>query len=127
VQADGAHRIGGIPTGLSIVLEGAHAAAFAAWAGCIVVAVAEGRGRRLAQTAVLSALVLVATGAGLALGQIGSLADLVETGYGATLAVKLGLVAVVLALGAIAWRRAELAVAFTVLAAASLLVSLAPP
>jgi copper transport protein len=127
VQADGAHRIGGVPTGLSIVLEGAHAAAFAAWAGCIVVAVAEGRGRRLAQTAVLSALVLVATGAGLALGQIGSLADLVETGYGATLAVKLGLVAVVLALGAIAWRRAELAVAFTVLAAASLLVSLAPP
>jgi copper transport protein len=127
VQADGGHRIAGVPTVLSVVLEGAHAAAFAAWIGCIVVAVVEARGRRLAQPAVLSALVLVATGAGLALGQIGSLSDLVETGYGATLAVKLGLVAVVLAIGACAWRRAELAVAFAVLAAASLLVSLAPP
>jgi putative copper export protein len=76
---------------------------------------------------VLSALVLVATGAGLALGQIGSLSDLLQTGYGATLAVKLGLVAVVLTLGALARRRAELAIAVAVLATASLLVSLAPP
>jgi len=70
---------------------------------------------------------LVVTGAGLALGHLESVSNLVETGYGATLAAKIALVAIAFALGAAARHRAELAAALAVLAAASLLVSLAPP
>jgi copper transport protein len=127
VQAQAAHRIGGLPTVASILLGAAHVASFAAWLGCIVVAVTETRGRLLARTAALAALLLVATGAALALGQLGSLSDLVETAYGEALAVKLALVAATLALGAAARRRAELAGALAVLAAAGVLVSLTPP
>ena len=117
----------GCPAVASILLGAAHVASFAAWLGCIAVAVAEARGRPLARTAALAALLLVATGAALALGQLGSLSDLVETAYGEALAVKLALVAATLALGAAARRRAELAGALAVLAAAGVLVSLTPP
>jgi copper transport protein len=126
-QARAGHRIDGAPEAVSILLGAAHVASFAAWLGCIAVAIAAARSRPLARTAALSALLLVATGAGLALGQLDSLSDLVETAYGETLGVKLALVAATLALGAAARRRAELAGALAVLAAASLLVSLTPP
>lgn len=127
VQADAGHRIAGVPTAISILLGAAHIATFGAWLGCIAVAVGERRGRELARPAVLSALLLVSTGAALAFGQLGSLGDLVHTSYGRTLGVKVALVAAALALGAVARRRAELAVALAVLAAAGLLVSLTPP
>ena len=110
-----------------MLLVAVHVAAFAAWLGCIVVALAESRARRVAHPASLAAFALVVTGAGLALGHLESFSDLVETRYGATLGVKIALVAIAFALGAAAWRRAELAAALAVLAAASLLVSLAPP
>jgi len=127
VHADAGHRIAGVPTALAILLGAAHVASFGGWFGCIAVALAERRGRELAQPAVLSALVLVSTGAGLALGQLGSVGDLVHTAYGRTLGVKLALVAGALALGAAARRRAELAVVLAVVASAALLVSLTPP
>jgi len=127
VQADAGHRIAGVPTALAILLGAAHLASFGAWLGCVVVAVTEHRGRELARTAMLSALLLVSSGAALALGQLGSVSDLVDTAYGRTLGVKLALVAGAFALGAAAWRRAELAVALAVVAAAALLVSLVPP
>ena len=127
VQADGGHRIGGVPTAISIVLGAAHIASFGAWLGCVAVAVTEHRGRELGRTAVLSALLLVSTGAALAFGELGSPGDLAGTAYGRALGVKLALVAGALALGAVARRRAELAVAFAVVAAAGLLVSLTPP
>ena len=127
VYAAGSHRTYTIPASLSLTLGAAHVAAFAAWFGCIVVALAESRGRRLAQPAALAALVLVSSGAGLALAHLRAISDLVETAYGATLAVKLTLVAIALALGALGRRRAELAAALAVLAVAGVLVSLAPP
>lgn len=127
VEAGNAHRFDGLPAALAVLLVAVHVAAFGAWVGCIAVALAEHRARAVAHTASLAAFALVVTGAGLALGHLESVSDLVDTGYGATLGVKLGLVALAFALGAAAWRRAELAAALAVLAAASLLVSLAPP
>ena len=106
---------------------GGTCVAFAAWIGCIVVALVESRGRQLARPAVLAVLALVMTGSALALAHLQGPTDLLETAYGATLGVKVALVAVTLALGAAARRRTELAVALVVLAAASLLVSIAPP
>jgi copper transport protein len=127
VQADAGHRIAGVPTAVAILLGAAHIASFGAWLGCVAVAVGERRGRELARPAVLSALLLVSTGAALAFGQLGSVGDLVHTAYGRTLGLKLALAAAALALGAAARRRAELAAALAVLAAAGLLVSLTPP
>ena len=127
IEAGNAHRFDGLPATIAVLLVAVHVAAFAAWIGCIVVALAESRARAVAHTASLAAFALVVTGAGLALGHLESVSDLVETGYGLTLGVKIALVAVAFALGAAAWRRAELAAALAVLAAASLLVSLAPP
>jgi putative copper export protein len=127
IEAGNAHRFDGLPAFVAVLLVAVHVAAFAAWIGCIVVALAESRARALAHTASLAAFALVVTGAGLALGHLESFSDLVETAYGATLSVKIALVGVAFALGAAAWRRAELAVALAVLAAASLLVSLVPP
>ncbi len=127
VEAGNAHRFDGLPATLAVLLAATHIAAFGAWLGCIAVALAESRTQVVAHAATLAAFALVVTGAGLALGHLGSLSDLVETGYGATLAIKIALVALAFALGAAAWRRAELAAALAVLAAASLLVSLAPP
>ena len=127
IEAGSAHRFDGLPSAIAVLLVAVHIAAFAAWVGCIAVALAESRGRAVAHPAALAAFVLVVTGAGLALEHLESPSDLVETGYGTTLAVKIALVALAFALGAAAWRRAELAAALAVLAAASLLVSLAPP
>ena len=127
IEAGNAHRFDGLPAFVAVLLVAVHVAAFAAWIGCIVVALAESRARALAHTASLAAFALVVTGAGLALGHLESFSDLVETAYGATLSVKIALVGVAFALGAAAWRRAELAAALAVLAAASLLVSLVPP
>jgi copper transport protein len=127
VYEQSAHRIAGLPSAASLLLVAAHVAAFGAWLGCIAVALAESRGRQLARPAVLTALTLVLTGSALALAHLEGLADVLETAYGATLGVKLALVAATLALGATAHRRAELAGALAVLAAASLLVSLVPP
>jgi copper transport protein len=127
VQADGGHRLRDAPTGVSLLLEGAHVASFAAWLGCVVVAVVASRGSALARPAVLSALVLVTTGAGLAMGQLEGASDLFHSAYGTTLAAKLVVVAAVFGIGALAWRRAELAGALVVLTLAALLVSLTPP
>jgi putative copper export protein len=127
IEAGNAHRFDGLSAAVAVLLVAVHVVAFAAWIGCIVVALAESRARGVAHTASLSAFGLVVTGAGLALGHLQSVSDLVETGYGLTLGVKIALVAVAFALGAAAWRRAELVAALLVLAAASLLVSLAPP
>jgi copper transport protein len=127
IEAGNAHRFDGLPSTIAVLLVAVHVAAFAAWVGCIAVAVAESRARAVAHPASLAAFALVVTGAGLALGHLESVSDLVETGYGATLSVKIALVAIAFALGAAARHRAELAAALAVLAAASLLVSLAPP
>ena len=109
------------------MLAAAHLAAFAAWLGCVVVALRESRGRELARRAVLSALVLVLSGLGLALAHLDGPSDLLDSAYGVTLGVKIALAAAALAFGAAARRRAELAGGLAVLAAASLLVSLVPP
>ena len=127
IEAGDAHRFDALPASMAVLLVAAHIAAFGAWLGCIVVALAESRAAAVAHPATLAAFTLVVTGAGLALGHLESLSDLVETDYGVTLGVKIALVAVAFALGAAAWRRAELAAALAVLAAASLLVSLVPP
>ena len=127
VAALPAHRIAALPEGLSTGLAAAHVASVSAWLGCVVVALAEGRSQTLARPGVLAALVLVLTGSGLALGNLGSAGDLLRTGYGATLSVKIALVAVAIALGAAARRRAELVAGLAALAAAAVLVSLLPP
>lgn len=127
VAALPAHRIDGLPAAISTALAAGHVAAMSAWLGCVVVALAESRGRELGRAAVPAALTLVLTGAALALGNLGSAADLVQTGYGAALTVKIALVAATFALGAAAFRRAELAAGLAVLAAAAVVVSLLPP
>ena len=127
VYAASAHRIEGIPVSVSLLLGALHVGAFAAWLGCIVVALRESRAARLARPAVLGALALVLSGSGLALGHVPGPADLVETAYGLTLGVKLALVAAAFAAGAAARRQVELFAALLVLAAASVLVSLIPP
>ena len=127
VYAASAHRIEGIPMSFSLLLEATHVGAFAAWLGCVVVALRESRAARLARPAVLAAVLLVLSGSGLALGHVPGPADLVETAYGLTLGIKLALVAAAFAAGAAAMRRVELVAALLVLAAASVLVSLVPP
>lgn len=127
VNAGSAHRIPGLPTPASFLLVATHVAAFGAWFGCVVVAVAEPRGRALIRPAVRATVVLVIAGSGLALAHLERPRDLVETAYGATLGLKLALVAVTLALGAAARHRLELAGALLVLGAAGLLVALLPP
>ena len=108
IEAGNAHRFDGLPSAIAVLLVAVHIAAFAAWVGCIAVAVAESRARAVAHPASLAAFALVVTGAGLALGHLESVSDLVETGYGATLGVKIALVAIAFALGAAARHRAEL-------------------
>ena len=125
--ADAAHRIAGLPRALSLLVEALHVAAFGAWLGCVVVAVVASRSRELARHAVPAAILLVATGVGLALAHLGRPGDVPDTAYGRALAIKVALVAIALALGAAARRRAELAAALAALAAAGVLVSLAPP
>ncbi len=127
VYAGSAHRIATLPAPFTILFAALHVAGFGAWLGCIFVALRESRSRPLAKPAILAALTLVVTGSGLALAHVPGPSTLVETAYGATLGVKLAFVAVAFALGAAARRRAELAVALVVLAAASVLVSLVPP
>jgi copper transport protein len=127
VEASSSHRFAGRPSALAICVAATHLGAFAAWLGCVVVALQERRGRLLRLQAVLAALVLLGTGGILALAHLGTPADLLRTAYGATLGVKVALVAGTLALGAAGRRQAELAAALVVLAAASLLVSLVPP
>ena len=127
VAAGSSHRIAGLPSAPSLISRPSHVAAFGAWLGCVLVALAESRGEALARPAVLAALALALTGSGLAFAHLEGPADLFETAYGATLGVKIALVAGTFALGAAARRRFELAGALAVLAAASLLVSLVPP
>jgi putative copper export protein len=74
-----------------------------------------------------SAGLLIASGAALALLHFADPIQLVTTAYGASLLVKLPLVAVALWLAWRARRRWELAALMSVLAAASVLVSLPPP
>ena len=127
VYAGSAHPIAALPSPLPQLLAAMHVTAFGAWLGCIVVAVAESRARALARAAVLSALALVLSGSALVLAHLEGVSDLVDSAYGATLAVKLAIVTLAFALGALARRRAELAAALAALAAAAVLVSLAPP
>ncbi len=127
VFAASAHRIEDVPVSFSLLLGAVHVGAFAAWLGCIVVALREARAARLERLAVLAAVVLVVSGSGLALGHVPRPADLLETAYGLTLGIKLALVAAAFAAGAAAMRRAELVAALLSLAAASVLVSLVPP
>jgi copper transport protein len=125
--AEAAHRIEGLPRAVSLVVEALHVAAFGAWLGCVAVAVAGSRSRELKTPAVLAAILLVATGAGLAVAHLGVPGDLLDTAYGRALGAKVALVALALALGAASRRRAELAAGLLAVAAASVLVSLAPP
>lgn len=127
VHAGSAHRVASLPSPFTAQLAALHVAGFGAWLGCVVVALRERRGRRLAKPAMLAAFTLVMTGSALALAHLPGPTALVETAYGVTLGIKLALVASAFALGAAACRRAELAVALAVLAAASVLVSLIPP
>ena len=91
----------GCPRSPSLLLGGAHVAAFAAWLGCIVVAVAEARGRLLARPGgARRARCSSLSGAGARARALGALSDLVETAYGEALGVKLALVAATFALGA---------------------------
>jgi copper transport protein len=127
VAAASSHRITGLPSAPSLVITASHIASFAAWLGCVIVALHASRGRLLARPAVLAALALALSGSGLAFAHLAGPSDLFETAYGATLGAKIALVAGTFALGATARRRFELAGALAVLAAASLLVSLVPP
>ena len=107
VHATAAHRIGGIPWAFSFLLAAGHVAAFGAWLGCVLVALAEERWKALARTAVLAAVFLSLGGAALAFGHLNGPADLVETAYGSTLLVKISLVAIAFSLGAAARRQGE--------------------
>lgn len=127
VYAGSAHPLAGLPSPVPQLLAATHVTAFAAWFGCAVVAVADSRALLLARAAVFSALALVLSGSALVLAHLEGFSDLVETAYGTTLAVKLALVALAFALGAASRHRAELAAALAALAAAAVLVSLAPP
>ena len=151
------------PTGpvVGVALAGAHAFAGGLWLGTLAVALfawqradpPERSGRRHARlarliekfspVALVSATVLVASGTAEALWLVGSLRALWETAYGRRLLLKLGLLVVLLALGAYNWRVArpmlgtrgssrrlmraatlELAVAVAILAVTASLVSL---
>jgi putative copper export protein len=112
------------PTGpvAGVALAGAHAFAGGLWLGTLAVALftwqrsdpPERSGRRHARLARLiekfspvalaSAAVLVASGIGEALGLVGSLRALRETPYGQRLLLKMGLLVVLLAVGAWNWR-----------------------
>jgi copper transport protein len=129
VHADAAHRIDGVPTALSLLVVAAHVAAAGAWLGLVLFAILcrPVSARRLVKGAAAATALLVLTGAGLALGHLQGLGDLAATAYGAALSVKLGVVAVALALGALGRRREELFAAAAALAAAATLVSLLPP
>ena len=126
VHADAAHRIEGIPAALSFLVVAIHIAAAVAWVGVILFAILSPE-RRLVRLAAGATGVLLLSGAGLAIGHLTAVRDLVVTAYGMALAVKLGVIAAALGLGALGRRRAELAVASAALAAAATLVSLLPP
>ena len=127
IEAGNAHRFDGLPSAIAVLLVAVHVAAFAAWLGCIVVALAESRARALAHTGVAGGVRARRhrRRARARPPRVGLRPR--RDGLRATLGVKIALVAIAFALGAAAWRRAELAAALAVLAAASLLVSLAPP
>ena len=129
VRADAGHRISGLPGPVSLLLEAVHIAAAVAWLGLVVVVLADRReaGRRDVRLAVGATVVLGLSGIGLAIGHLTALRDLVETAYGSALFVKLGIVSAALLLGGLGRRKAEVATAAAVLAAAAVLVSLLPP
>ena len=129
MHADAAHRIAGVAAPVSFVLAALHVAAAGAWLGCIAVALAgpPGSARRVARHGVGAAVLLVLSGVVLAVGHFGAFADLVESAYGEAFLVKLVVVAIALALGALRRHRAELVAAVGALAAATVLVSLLPP
>jgi putative copper export protein len=103
--------------------------------------------RVFSRVATVALVVVLATGSLRAIVQVGSIGGLFDTSYGVTLLVKLGLVAVLVALGAVnhyrlvpafsaadtTYRpfslnsRGEIVVAIAVLATTAVLVGLAPP
>jgi len=107
---------------VGVGLQAAHAFAGGLWLGTLAVALLSWRrsdppersGRRhgrlarliekFSPIAMASASVLVATGAAQAIGFVGSLRALRETAYGQRLLLKLGLLLVLLAVGAYNWR-----------------------
>ena len=126
VHADAAHRIAGLPAVVSILVVALHVAAAGAWLGLILFAILH-PSRRVARWALGATAVLVVSGAGLAVGHLTAFRDLGVTGYGEALSVKLGVLGVAFALGALGRRRVELIAAAAALAAAATLVSLLPP
>ena len=121
VYADSRTASSGLPAGpFTSSSRRATSPAFAAWLGCIAVALAESRGSRLARPAVLAALALVLNGQRARSRPPRARRPTCSRRPTARRsAVKLALVAVAFALGAAARRRAELAAALAVLAAAS--------
>ena len=129
VHADAAHRIAGVPVPVSFAVVALHVAAAAAWLGLVLFAILcrDAVGRRLVVWVAGATSALLLSGAGLAVGHLNGLGELASTGYGVALSVKLAVVALAFALGALDRRRAELAAAAAALAAAATLVSLLPP
>ncbi|GLW30315.1 copper resistance protein CopC [Actinoplanes regularis] len=121
---------------LPLALTTLHVYAVLAWlGGVVVIAVELHRGVPIAawhRYALIHAAVVVGTGAGLGLLRIPAPDALLSTTYGRVLIVKIGLVALVLATAAVAYRRlgrfvgAELLLATAVFGATGVLSSVAP-
>lgn len=126
IDATAAHATPFLPPPLGLALNALHVGAMGLWVGglaAFALAPAGGFGR----VASWSAALLVVSGAALALLHFASPLELVTTPYGLSLMVKLPLVAVALWLAWRARRRWELAALLSIVAAASVLVSLPPP
>jgi copper transport protein len=126
VDATAAHATPALPVPLGLALNALHVFAMAMWVGglaAFLVAPSDGFGR----VAAWSAGLLVLSGAALALLHFDQWRELMTTSYGESLLIKLPLVAIALFLARLGRRRLELAALVTVLAIASVLVSLPPP
>lgn len=141
---------------LNVLVQGVHMSAIGVWLGGLVWLLLGIRGmhrseragavRGFSRVATITLVVVLATGVARGLVEVGSPAALFATGYGITLVVKVGLVAVLVALGALNHFRlvpalpdrdgaarsfrfnsgGELAVAAGVLLATAVLTGLAP-
>ena len=142
---------------LGVAAQWVHMVAIGTWVGGLVWLLLGIRGvqtpvhaaavRVFSHVATVALVVVLATGSLRAIVQVGSVGGLFDTSYGVTLLVKLGLVAVLVALGAVnhyrlvpafsaadtTYRpfslnsRGEIVVATAVLATTAVLVGLAPP
>lgn len=148
VDGEAAHAIGIRPAWLGLGLNTLHEGAMGLWVGALVglLGVWQLPGvtvrhreltTRVARIAVVSLTVLTITGTVMALQHLTGLSDLTTAAYGRTLGVKLGVLVAILLLAMAAgrvpldrrprWWARELALLFTVITLAGLLVSVAPP